>query len=149
MRYNKDMVGCHAQFVTSRTAKSAPEEIKLGTFHLLPVDLQDSLLSMCKKGSCRARKEFDEAPQCQRQRKVEMAKLIAEQKLEKAEEHYIACNYFQQFNSPRCWSTITKARKEYKKLTTKKDKLYYVKEQIKICHLGLGWQKAHHAWSSK
>ena len=80
---------------------------------------------------------------------METAKLIAEQKLEKAEELYIdACYYFQQFNSPRCWSSITKARKEYKKLTTKKDKLYYVKEQIKIHHLGLGWQKAHQAWSS-
>ena len=34
-------------------------------------------------------------------------------------------------------------------MTTKKDKLYYVKEQIKIRHLGLGWEKAHHPWSSK
>jgi hypothetical protein len=58
-----------------------------------------------------------------------MAKRIAEQKLEKAEEHYIdVCYYFQQFNSPKCWSTITKSRKEYKKFTTKKDKVYYVKE---------------------
>jgi hypothetical protein len=150
MRYNKDMVRCHEQFVTGRRAKSAPEKIKLGTFHLLQVELQDSLLSMCKKGSHRARKEFDNALQRQRQRKAEKAKLIAEEKLEKAEEKYIdACYYFQQFNSPRCWSTIPKAQNEYKKLTTKKDKLYYVKEQIKICHLGLGWEKAHHPWSSK
>jgi hypothetical protein len=41
MSYNNDMVRCHAQFVTGRRAKTAPEEIKLGTFHLLPVKLQD------------------------------------------------------------------------------------------------------------
>ena len=127
------------------------EDVKLGTFHLLPMELQDSLLSMCKKGSCHVCEEFDKALQRQRQRKAEKAELIAEEKLEKAEEAYIdaSCYDFQQFNSPRCWSTIPKARKEYKKLTTKKDKLYYVKEQIKIRHLGLGWEKAHYAWSSK
>jgi hypothetical protein len=114
------------------------------------VELQDSLLSICKKGSCHARKEIDEALQCKRQCNAEKSKLIAEQKLEKAEEHYIdACCYFQQYNSPRCWNIISKARREYNKLTTKKDKLYFVKEQIKIRNLGLGWEKAHHAWSIK
>ena len=67
MQYNKDMVHCHERFVTGKKAKSdSNNPIKLRTFHLLPLELQDSLLSMCKKGSCRARKEFDEALQCQR-----------------------------------------------------------------------------------
>ncbi len=124
--------------------------IKLGTFHLLSLELQDSLLSMCKKGSCRARKEFDEALQRQRACRAEKTKLIEKEKLEKAEEKYIDAYYhFQQFNSPRCWMTIEQATGEYHKLKTKKDKLRYVKEQIQIRHLGLGWEKAHHPWSSK
>jgi len=121
MRYNNDMVLCHEQFISGRRSKSEPEAIKLGTFHLLPVKLQDSLLPMCKKGSRHACKEFDEALQCQRQCNAEKAKLIAEQKLEKAEEHYIdVCYYFQQYNSPRCWNTSSKARREYNRLTQRK-----------------------------
>jgi hypothetical protein len=36
---------------------------------------------------------------------------------------------------------------EFEKLTSKKDKLECVKEQILIRYLGLGWEEAHHPWS--
>ena len=73
---------------------------------------------MCKKGSCHARKEFDEALQHQRACRAEKKKLIEKEKLEKAEEKYIDAYYhFQQFNSPRCCTTIKQAREEYNNLT--------------------------------
>ncbi len=149
MQYNKDMVCCHECFVTGKKAKTdSNNPIKLGMFHLLPLELQDSLLSMCKKGSCHARKEFDEALQCQKACRAEKTKLIEKEKLEKAEEKYIDAYYnFQQFNSPRCWMTIEQATEEYHKLKTKKDKLSYVKEQIQMHHLCFGWESAH-SWSS-
>ena len=133
MRYNKDMVRCHERFVTGKKAKSdSNNPIKLGTFHLLSLELQDSLLSMCKKGSCYARKEFDEALQCQRACRAEKTKLIEKEKLEKAEEKYIDAYYhFQQFNSPRCWMTIEQATGEYHKLKTKKISLDMSKNRFR------------------
>jgi hypothetical protein len=56
---------------------------------------------------------------------------------------YLYQNYF----SPRCWKTVRQALDEFEKLTSKKDKLECVKEQILIRYLGLGWEEAHHPWS--
>jgi hypothetical protein len=36
---------------------------------------------------------------------------------------------------------------EFEKLTSKKEKIECVKEQILISYLGLGWEEAHHPWS--
>ena len=48
-RHNKDFIRCHEQFVTGRKAqKKTDESCQPGTFHRLPIELQDSLLSMCK-----------------------------------------------------------------------------------------------------
>ncbi len=127
------MVHCHERFVTWKKAKTdSNNPIKLGTFHLLPLELQDSLLSMCKKGTCHARKEFDEALQCRRTCRAEKAKLIAQEQSEKAEEKYInACYHFQPFNSPRCWMTMKQAREEYNKLKTKKTSLDMSKNRFR------------------
>ena len=64
---------------------------------------------------------------------AEKMKNAQEFKLKNAERDLIAaCYYFKQYNSPWCWKSIEQAKKEYEKLKTKKDKLRYVKEQIRI-----------------
>ena len=56
---------------------------------------------------------------------------------------------FKQYFLPACWSKKEEAQSSYDKLTTKKDKLECVKEQILIRYIGLGWEDAHHPWSYK
>ena len=154
MRYNKDMVRGHEQFVTGRKAhKKSDKPAKLGTFHLLPVELQKTLLVVCKRGSYKARKDFSAALQRQRHAKAEKKMLIEKKKLQNAEKEYIEAWYylFQQYHSARCWQTVSQARAEYRQLKTMRDKFYFVKEQILICDKGLGWEEAYHyhPWSRK
>ncbi len=42
---------------------------------------------------------------------------------------------------------VGQALDEFEQLTSKKDKIECVKEQIFIRYLGLGWEEAHHPWS--
>ena len=82
MRYNKDMVRGREQFVTGRKArKKSDKPSKLGTFHLHPVELQKTLLVICKRGSYKARKDFSAALQRQRDAKAEKKMLIEKKKL--------------------------------------------------------------------
>ena len=37
---------------------------------------------------------------------------------------------------------------EFNKLSSNARNLKYTKEKILICYLGLGWEKAHHPWST-
>ena len=150
-RYNKDFSRMHEQFITGRKAqKKVIGTCKEGTFHLLPIELQDSLLSMCKKMSLKTRTDFEVSLNRQREVRAEKMKIAQELKLKNAERDLIAaCYYFKQYNSPWCWKSIEQAKRSYEKLKTKKDKLRNVKEQIQIRSLGLGWKKAHHPWSCK
>jgi hypothetical protein len=76
---------------------------KVGTFHLLRIELQDTLLAVRQKHSFRARKDFSAALQHQRVAKAEKKRLIEDMKLQNAEKDYINDWYlFQQFQSDRC-----------------------------------------------
>ncbi len=69
-------------------------------------------------------------------------------KLKLTEKDLINMSYLhQQYFSPRCWKTVQQALDEFENLTSKKDKIECVKEQILIRYLGLGWEEAHHLWS--
>ncbi len=100
--------------------------------------------------SLKMRKDFEVSLNWWREVHAEKMKFAQELKLKNAERDLIdACSYLQQYNSPWCWKTIEQAKKEYEKLKTKKDKLRYVKEQIRIHSLWLGWKEAQHPWSHK
>ena len=44
--------------------------------------------------------------------------------------------------------TVEEATEIYSRLPNEAQRLKAVKEQILICYLGLGWNEAHHPWSS-
>ncbi len=70
-------------------------------------------------------------------------------KLQSTERDLINISYLHQKHfSPRCWKTVQQTLDEFEKLSTKKDKIECVKEQILISYLGLGWEEAHHPWST-
>ena len=100
---------------------------------------------MCKKQASSARKSFANALKMQRETRDAKKKATMEAKLENVKEQHMTAIYFhQQYFSPRCWQTVERALTEFEKLTTKKDRLKYVKDQILIRYLGLGWLEAHH-----
>ena len=149
-RYNGDMKRDISDLVTGRRGKERESKVEVGVYHRLDVKLQDSLLRLCKKKASKAREDFRAA--LQRQREVKRAKKQAaqERKMEVATKDFIAASYFwQQYHSPRCWTTAKEAMDNFEKLQTKKDKFKFVKEQILIRYLGLGWEEAYHPWSKK
>ncbi len=69
-------------------------------------------------------------------------------KLQSTEKDLINISYLHQKNlSLRCWKSVCQALDKFEKLTSKKEKIECVKEQILIRYLGLGWEEAHHPWS--
>ncbi len=77
----------------------------------------------------------------------EAANAIA-MKLKSMEKDLINISYlYQNYFSPRCRKTVCQALDEFETLTSKKDKIECMKEQILIRYLGLGWEEAHHPWS--
>ena len=75
-------------------------------------------------------------------------KALLENKMVNAQTTAIPTSYLhQQYTSPRCARTVQDALDAFEKLKTKKDRLSWVKEQILIRYLGLGWNAAHHPWS--
>ena len=93
---------------------------------------------------------YDVALERQKAASRRRCEIIFENKLEEAEEDYIAAIYFHEKNhSQRCWSTIVIAKETYKKLKSESAWLVAVKEQILIRYLGHGWSESHRPWLSK
>ena len=53
----------------------------------------------------------------------------------------------QQFTSPQFWKTPKKAFDEFAKISSENKQKTFVKEQILIVPLGLGFEEAYHPWS--
>jgi hypothetical protein len=71
-------------------------------------------------------------------------------KLKSTEKDLVNMSYLhQQYFSPRCWKTVQQALDEFENLTSKKDRIECMKEQILTRYLGLGWEEAHHLWLKK
>ena len=70
-----------------------------------------------------------------------------QKKLDSTQEEYIIeIELWEQYHSICCWTSFEMANDIFCQLKSETAKLN-VKEQILICHLGLGWTKAHHRWS--
>ena len=60
--------------------------------------------------------------------------------MNKASEHFIdALYYYEMYESPACWKTVSVMNMELKRLGSKSAKLGALKDNIKIRVLGLGW----------
>ncbi len=80
----------------------------------------------------------------QKARAAKAANALA-MKLQLTEKDLINISYLhQKYFSPRCWKTLHQALDVFEQLTSKKEKIECVKEQILIRYLGFGWEEAHH-----
>ncbi len=122
----------------------------IGLFHELPVELQDSLVVTSKWHAPESCQKFHESLCLQREQQFEKKKAAWNKKLEGEMTQVIANSYlWQQFDSPRCCKSSKEALNIFNDLSSKSAKLKFVKEQILIWYLGLGWTKAYHPWSKK
>jgi hypothetical protein len=136
------------QYVTGQKSKAPPVK-SIGLFHELPVKLQDSLVVTSKRHAPHeSRQKFHESLHMQWEQRFEKKKSARDKKLEWEMTQVIANSYlWQQFDSPRCCKLSKEAFNIFNDLSSKSAKLQFVKEQILIWYLGLGWTKAYHPWS--
>jgi hypothetical protein len=149
-RYNNDMGHAHEYMVTGRKVKNkpdAPSEV-LGLFHQLPDELTDSLIVTGHRNANATRRDFTKRLRKQEEKFEQKEKLAEEKKLKSSILDFMNASYLrQQYNSPRCSMTAGQAFREFDKLQTNAARYRYLKEQILIRCVGLGWEEAHHPWT--
>ena len=147
-RKNNDVGRGHQAMISGRKGRKAPTERVFGTLHQLPPELRESLFQAARENVKEYKQSFDAALRRQEELKRKKEEIALEHKLDKAKERYIESIYFyEQYHSPRCWSTAEMATREYDKLPSEAQRFKYCREQIEIRWKGLGWKEAHHAWS--
>jgi hypothetical protein len=117
------------------------------SFHALPEKLQNSLLAFAKRNGNKLRRQFTALLCRQHEACAEKAANAVAMKLKSTERDLINISFLhQKLFSPHCWKTVCQALGEFEKLTSEKERIECVKEQILIRYLGLGWEEAHHPW---
>ena len=147
-RYNNDMGRAHESMVSGRRGKEQDPNAMIGIFHRLPEELTDSLIITGRRHSKATRQDFNRRLRLQEEKSEQKEQLAKEKKLKASREDFMNASYFhQQYNSPRCSMTAPQAFREFDKLTTNAARYRYLKEQILIRYVGLGWEEAYHPWS--
>jgi hypothetical protein len=146
-RYNNDMGQAHESMVSGRRGKEEPNAM-IGLFHQLPEQLTDSLIVTGRRHAKATRRDFNRRLRLQEERSEQKEKLAKEKKLKASMQNFMnASHLHQQYSSPRCSMTAAKAFQEFDKLKTNAAQYRYLKEQILIQYVGLGWEEAYHPWS--
>lgn len=100
--------------------------------------------------AAQSRSNFNNQLHRQRVKKAEKIQVENEKLLKTAEKKCRLASYLhQQWTSPRCVHMPEDAVDVFEKLVFKTRKLEWVKEQIHIRYIGLGWEEAYHPWSRK
>ena len=148
-RYNNDMGRSHEYMVTGRRGKGEGEDKPvLDLFHQLPEELTDSLIVMGKRHAKATRRDFNRKLRMQEEKSEQKEKLAKEKKLAASKQDFLNASYLhQQYTSPRCSTTVAEAMREFDNLKTNAARYRYLKEQILIRYVGLGWEEAYHPWS--
>ena len=147
-RYNNDMGRAHESMVSGRRGKEQDSNAMIGEFHRLPEELTDSLIVTGRRHGKATRQDFNRRLRLQEEKSEQKEKLAKEKKLKASMEDFMNASYLhQQYNSPRCSMTAAQAFREFEKLTSNAARYRYLKEQILIRYVGLGWEEAYHPWS--
>ena len=86
----------------------------------------------------------------QHEAKHEKKQILRQKKMLACQKEYgIKLTYIEMANSLAFWKTKTIAKREFKNLASQTARLNAVKEQIRICITGFGWQDLHHPWSKE
>jgi hypothetical protein len=140
----------HEYMVTGRKGAKKPEapNAVIGLFHELAEELTDALIVTGRRHATATRIDFNKRLRKQEEKSEQKEKLAKEKKQKAAKKEFINASYLhQQYNSPRCSMTAVQVFREFDKLKTNAARYRYLKEQILIRYVGLGWEEAYHPWS--
>jgi hypothetical protein len=105
-RTNNDFGRGHEALVTGHTSKDGKVSRVFGTFHSLPIKLQESLVVAAKRNVKNVKKSFDVALAKQKAARLRKEEIAHQKKIELTQEEYIiAIDLWEQYYLPRCWKT--------------------------------------------
>jgi hypothetical protein len=101
-----------------------------------------------KRKAPESQQKFRESLQMQYECRFEKKQTARNKKVEGEMAQVMANSYlWQKYDSPRCCKLAKDSFDLFDLLGSKLAKLQFVKEQILIRYLGLGWEKAYHPWT--
>ena len=126
-------------------SKNSNEERDIGLFFRMPLQIQDSLIVMCKKEAREALRVKTEKIKIQTAKRLGKKNALKDQQLVQTLAKFKYSSWLhQQFTSPQFCKTPKKAFDEFEKISSENKQKKFVKEQILIVHLGLGFEEAYH-----
>ena len=109
----------------------------------MPVQIQDSLIVMCKKKARETHCLKTENLKIQAAKRLGKKNVLKGQQLVQTHAKFKDSLWIhQQFTSPRFWKTPKKAFGEFEKISSENKQRKFVKEQILIVHLVLRFEEA-------
>ena len=122
-------------------SKNSNEDRDIGLFFQMPVQIQDSLIVVCKNKSRETHRVKTEKIKIQTAKRLGKKNALKDQQIvHKLAKFKDASWIHQQFTSPRLWKTPKKAFDEFDKNSSENKQKKFLKEQILIVHLGLGFE---------
>ena len=95
--------------MTHRSSKKEVEAPEIGEFHILPCELQDSLMVMGKRKASLTRRKFQSAVHRQALARQEKKDTTRKKKVDGAKDGLVPASYLhQQYDLPRCWKSEKK-----------------------------------------
>ena len=147
---NNDFGQGNEAMITSRAGRGGKLECVFGTFHSLPAELQETIIVAAKCGASKIKKSHDVALAAQKAAHLKKEEIAHKKKIDITQEEYIvAMEFWEQYHSPCRCTTASMAMSVYNQLKSETARLNAVKKQILIGYSGLGWEDAHHPWSSQ
>ena len=117
------------------------EDRDIGLFFQKTVHIQDSLIVMCKTKARENRRVKTEKIKIQTAKRLGKKNALKGQQLVQTLAKFKDALWIhQQFTSPRLWKTPKKAFDKFEKIISENKQKKFVKEQILIVHLGLGFE---------
>ena len=128
-------------------SKNSNEDRGIGLFFQMPVQIQDSLIVMCKKKAREIHQVKTEKIKIQTAKRLGKKNALKYQQLVQTLAKFKDALWLhQQFTSNRFWKTPKKTFDEFEKISSENKQKKFVKEQILIVYLILGFTEAYHPY---
>ena len=120
----------------------------IGLFYQMHVQIQDSLIVMCKRKSRETHRVKTKNIKIQTEKQLGKNNALKYQHLVQTLGKFKDASWIhQQFTSPRFCKTPKKAFDEFEKISSENKQKKFVKEKMLIVHLCLWFEEAYHPWS--
>ena len=129
-------------------SKNSNEDRDIGLFFQMPVQIQNSLIVMCKKKARETHLVKTEKIKIQIAKRLGKKNALKDQQLVQTLAKFIDALWLhQKFTSPRFWNTQKKDFDKFEKISSTNKQKKFMKEKIIIVHLGFGFEEEYHQWS--